>query len=129
MAVHEGRRAELFERLSAMLGQEAARTLGELLPPLGEHVATSGDVAALRADMRSEFSRLRDGTAAEFARLRDETTGEFARVRTEVAATEHRLVAMFERRISDAVTSQTRTLVLSQLGALVAIAALAFGLR
>lgn len=35
----------------------------------------------------------------------------------------------FERRISDAVTTQTRTLVFSQLAALVAIAALAFGLQ
>lgn len=44
-------------------------------------------------------------------------------------ASEQRLSATFERRIADAVTSQTRTLVLSQLTALVAIAALAFGLR
>ncbi len=40
-----------------------------------------------------------------------------------------RITASFERRISDAVTSQTRTLVFSQLGALVVVAALAFGLR
>ena len=40
-----------------------------------------------------------------------------------------RITASFERRISDAVTTQTRTLVFSQLGALVVIAALAFGLR
>lgn len=114
MAVDEERRAELFERLSATLGREAATTLGELLPPRGEHVATSGEVAGLRADA---------------ARHRDEMAAMEHRLRTEMAAMEHRLVAMFERRISDAVTSQTRTLVLSQLGALVAIAALAFGLR
>jgi hypothetical protein len=41
----------------------------------------------------------------------------------------HRLTATFERRIADAVTSQTRTLVFSQLAALVVIAGLAFGLR
>lgn len=40
-----------------------------------------------------------------------------------------RITASFERRISDAVTTQTRTLVFSQLGALVVVAALAFGLR
>ncbi len=44
-------------------------------------------------------------------------------------AMEHRLIGVFERRISDAVTTQTRTLVFSQLGALVVIAALAFALR
>jgi hypothetical protein len=41
----------------------------------------------------------------------------------------HRLTATFERGIADAVTSQTRTLVFSQLAALVVIAGLAFGLR
>jgi hypothetical protein len=39
----------------------------------------------------------------------------------------HRLTATFERGIADAVTSQTRTLVFSQLAALVVIAGLAFG--
>jgi hypothetical protein len=42
---------------------------------------------------------------------------------------EHRLSATFERRFSAAVTTQTRTLVFSQLGAVVVIAGLAFGLQ
>ena len=96
MAVEERRWVELFERLSAALGPEAATTLSELLSPRGDDVATSGDIALLR---------------------------------TEMVAMEHRLGGLFERRISEAVTTQTRTLVLSQLAALVAIAALAFGLR
>ena len=40
-----------------------------------------------------------------------------------------RITAVFERRISEAITTQTRTLVFSQLGALVVIAAVAFGLQ
>lgn len=38
------------------------------------------------------------------------------------------LRATFERRIADAVNTQTRTLVFSQLGALLAMAAIAFGI-
>jgi hypothetical protein len=44
-------------------------------------------------------------------------------------AVEHRLTATFERRVADAIPSQNRTLVFSQLAALVVIAGLAFGLR
>ena len=107
MAVDERRRVELFERLSAALGQEAATTLSELLPPRGGDVATTDDVTYVVTEMRSES----------------------AQIRSEMEAMEHRLVTVFERRISQAVTAQTRTLVVSQLAALVAIAALAFGLR
>jgi RNase H-fold protein (predicted Holliday junction resolvase) len=41
---------------------------------------------------------------------------------------EHRLQAGFERGIREAITAQTRTLVVSQLVAIVTIAGLAFGL-
>jgi hypothetical protein len=41
----------------------------------------------------------------------------------------HELLGAFHRGITQAITSQTRTLVLSQLAALVVIAGLAFGLR
>lgn len=47
----------------------------------------------------------------------------------EMQGTRDQLLGAFERRIADAVNHQTRTLVFSQLGALVVIAALAFGLR
>jgi hypothetical protein len=43
-------------------------------------------------------------------------------------ASEQRLTVSFERGIREAITAQTRTLVLSQLGALVVLAGLAFGL-
>ena len=114
MAVDQRRWIELFERLSAALGPEAATTLSELLPPRGTDVATSGDIAVLRR---------------EFVEQRQSTAAEFAKQRSELMAMEYRLAALFERRISEAVTTQTRTLVFSQLAALLAIAALAFGLR
>jgi hypothetical protein len=42
---------------------------------------------------------------------------------------EHRLTATFERGLREAITIQTRTLVIALLVALVAIAGLAFGMR
>jgi hypothetical protein len=41
----------------------------------------------------------------------------------------HELIGAVDRRIADAVALQTRTLVISQVVALVVIAGLAFGLR
>jgi hypothetical protein len=95
------------------------------------------------AQMDAGFARMDAGFArmdAGFARMetrfaRMETR--FARMETRFGqrlderldATVDRITAAFERRISDAVTTQTRTLVFSQLAALVVIAALAFGLR
>lgn len=81
-------------------GEEAAETLFELVGPPGHEVATRQDVHDLRRDLSHHI----DGV-------------------------EQRLTATVERRIADAVTAQTRTLVFAQLGALVTIAALAFGLR
>jgi hypothetical protein len=46
-----------------------------------------------------------------------------------LAGLEHRLTTAFERGIREAVTTQTMTLVISQLVAVVVIAGLAFGLR
>jgi hypothetical protein len=114
MAVDERRRFELFERLTATLGQEAATTLSELLPPRGGEIATAGDLAHTEVRLTARMDGLEHRLDGVEHRLE---------------AMEHRLTGLFERRISEAVTAQTRTLVLSQLAALVAIAALAFGLR
>ncbi len=110
MAIDERRRIELLDRAAEALGREAATTLNELLPPAGDDPATKADVTDEVGDLRTE---MRHG---------------FEGVRHELEAMEHRLTALFERRISDAVTTQTRTLVFSQLASVVAIAALAFGL-
>lgn len=64
----------------------------------------------------------------ELATKQDLARG-FGRLEHRLEQLEMRIGERFERRIADAVTTQTRTLVLSQLAALVAIAALAFGLR
>lgn len=107
MAVEERRRIALHRHAADSWGEEAADTLLELGVPAGHEPATRADIQALRTDIE----RLDANVAARISALED------------------RLVGTFERRISDAITAQTRALVFSQLGALVVIAALAFGLR
>jgi hypothetical protein len=122
-------RAALVRAAAESWGEEAAATLSELLPPSGDRPATKRDIDGVLAAMNA----MDDRYEARFAQM--ETR--FARMETRFGqrlderldATVDRITAAFERRISDAVTTQTRTLVFSQLAALVVIAALAFGLR
>jgi hypothetical protein len=136
-------RAALVRAAAESWGEEAAATLSELLPPSGDRPATKRDIDGVLAAMNAmddryeaRFAQMDAGFArmdAGFARM----DARFAQVETRIGqrlderldATADRVTAAFERRISDAVTMQTRTLVFSQLAALVVIAALAFGLR
>jgi hypothetical protein len=107
MPVEERRRVALHNQIAAAWGEEAADTLFDLITPAGHELATRADIEDLRREMHVGF------------------TG----VESTLESMEHRLSAGFERRMADAVSMQTRTLVFSQLGALLVIAALAFGLR
>ncbi|MFA9446087.1 hypothetical protein [Egicoccus sp. AB-alg6-2] len=106
----------------------------ELLTPAGQEMATRADLEAGFAAMDARFSAMEQRFAAMDRRM-DER---FAAMDQRFAAMDQRMDerlggmvdrATFERRIGEAVTSQTHNLVLSQLAALVTIAALAFGLR
>jgi hypothetical protein len=107
MPVEERRRAALRQQVTATWGEEAAETLFELMTPAGHELATRQDVAVLQQSMDHRFAVM----------------GE------RLEAMEHRIVGAVERRVADSVTLQTRTLVVSQLGAVVVIAGLGFGLR
>ena len=157
MPVQESDRSALLRAAAQSWGEEAADTLSELLPPSGDRPATQRDIEgvltamnAMDARLTAELRGLREATDARFdamdARF-DAMEGRFGAMDAQLATFGERLdgyghgidaklesvvdriTASFERRISDAVTTQTRTLVFSQLGALVVIAALAFGLR
>lgn len=73
--------------------------------------------------------RLDDRLAGMEQRAEAGTASLDARWQVEAQGLRHELLAVFERRMTDAVTHQTRTLVVSQLVALVVIAGLAFGLQ
>ena len=106
MPVEERRRAQLRDAATASLGEEAANTLMELVTPAGQDPATRADVQGVL-------------TALDAMDQRWEQRSE---------AMEHRLTATFERGLREAITAQTRALVVSLLVSVVAIAGLAFGL-
>ena len=138
MAVDESRRIELFERLSSLVGAEAAHTLFELLPPPGQDVATHDDIVQLQRDLRTEMQALR----GEMGELRGEVHGEISGLRGEMGGLQGQVAALGERidasrneviatmhqEISRALIVQTRTTVFSMMTALAAISALALGL-
>jgi hypothetical protein len=102
MAVDERARHELHGRLDDVLGREEATTLMSLLPPVGwADVATKHDLDSLRIELRAEIGQLGGELRGEIGQLR----GEF-----------HRDLGVL-----------TRTLLISMLTAVIAVAGLAFG--
>jgi hypothetical protein len=130
ITLDERRRIALHRAAAATWGEEVADTLVELVGPPGHEVATRADIdAALREQFAAQDARLDQRFAAQDARWDQKLAERDAHFGQKLETMEHRITAAFERRIGDAVSMQTRTLVFSQLGALIVIAALAFGLR
>jgi hypothetical protein len=99
MALDERARHELFLRLEQALGPESAETLMEMLPPVGwADVATKRDLDALRHQLLADF-------------------------RGELLAQSNAVNARI-----DAINGQMKTLILANFGAVVSMAALAFGI-
>jgi hypothetical protein len=106
MAVDERARHELHGRLVDVLGRQEATTLMSLLPPVGwADVATKHDLESLGRELR-----------AEMAQLRSELLGELGREVGSLRAEFHRDLGVL-----------TRTLVISMLTMVTAVAGLAFG--
>ena len=127
MALDERARHELFLRLEAVLGPEPAGTLMELMPPVGwADVATKRDLDALEQRIDLRFEAMNHKFEAMDHR--------FEAMDHKLEALKHELVAAFRGELLAAVTAQTnvigaqtRTLVLANLGAVLSMAALAFG--
>jgi len=103
MAVDERSRHELYRRLEAVLGPDAATTLIEHLPPVGwADVATKHDLAALEGRMEFRFARVDDRITAATSDLR--------------ASFEHEL------------RKQTTTMMFGLMSVVLTMAALAFAL-
>ncbi len=85
-------RRQLYTVLERHLGQGAAATLMELLPPVGwadvarqsDITALRGEMAELRADLRGEMAELRAELRGEMAELRAETVRLGARIDAQV---------------------------------------------
>ena len=153
MPVEERRRAQLRAAAATSLGQEAADTLMELVTPAGQDPATRGDVEGVltaldhmderwierldamdrRLDhMDERWSERLDAMDQRWTERLDTMDRQLKhmdeRWEQRAEAMEQRLTANFERGLREAITSQTRSLVVALLVAVVAIAGLAFGL-
>jgi len=102
MTIDERSRHALHQRLEQVLGTDEAGTLMEHLPPVGwGDVATRRDLAMVQRDIEM--------------------------LRRDLDATKTYLIGTFRSEIAQAITAQTRTLVLTNLAAVIGAAALAFG--
>ncbi|MFO7777286.1 MAG: hypothetical protein R6V28_02930 [Nitriliruptoraceae bacterium] len=135
MTVEERRRIALHRAAAESWGEEVADTLVELVTPSGHELATRADIRGVLDAMEAmderwdaRFAAAEERWDARFAAAEERSEARFAMSAAEMQAMEHRLQAGFERGIREAITRQTRTLVISQLVAIVAIAGLAFGL-
>ena len=116
----ERARHELFLRLEQLLGAESAGTLMEMLPPVGwADVATKRDLDTLEERMNLRFELVDQ----RFEALEQRLDQRFE-------ASEHKLLAAFRAELlaqSNVISAQTRTLIKANLGTVVSLAALAFG--
>ena len=124
MTVEERRRIALHRAAAATWGEEVADTLVELVAPAGHELATRADIELVLAAMGAMDDRWNERMTA----MEQRWDARQAAAEARAESMEHRLTAAFERGIRAAITAQTRTLVLSQLVAIVVIAGLAFGL-
>ena len=139
MAVEERRRIALHRAAAELWGEEVADTLIELVAPSGQDLATREDIRGVLAAIAAMDERWSEQLTAMDERWSERLTAMDERWSERLTAMEqrwqaemhglrHELLAAFEHGIANAVTHQTRTLVISQLVALVVIAGLAFSL-
>jgi uncharacterized protein (DUF3084 family) len=124
MAIDERQRSQLYERLASAVGEEAAMTMFELLPPPHSDVATTTDIA--RLDQRFEAIDQRfDGIDQRFEAIDqrfeaidqrfDAIDQRFDSLRREleggIDAAKNEVLAAFRGELVGAVAGQTKALV------------------
>ena len=149
MSVHERGRDALVNAAAGTWGEEVAETLSELLPRADQRLATQADVEGVLVMLDAVDARLEGRLDAVEGRLGavevrldavevrlgavEDALADLGRglatLTERIDGIVHRVNADAERRFTDLVTSQTRSLMLSLFGTVVVIAALAFGLR
>ena len=107
MSPNETRRLDLYETLIDRLGDEAAATLMEFLPPGGwENVATKDDLRLVEERLTGKIESGLTGASAERAGLREQIEGGLTGLRGEIAL---------------AMARQTRTVVFTMVGIAITI--------
>jgi hypothetical protein len=133
MAFDEHARHELHLRLVEAIGEEAASTLMSSLPPdRWDHLANKDDLNALRAATRHDIQELRVATQHDIQELRVATQHDMTSMREVLEAridgTKHEVLAALHSEINGALTAQTRTMIFTMAGSLVALAGLAMAM-
>ena len=155
MVVDDRRRLAAFDRLTDAVGEETSRTIFEMLAEVGPGVASDGDVqdvrtqvGALAVECRQEFAEIRqrfaevdqrfeqvdqrfeqvDRRFEQIDRRFEQIDHRFDLLDARFESLEHRLVATFEAGLRQALTSQTRLVILSLLAAFFVVSALALGI-
>lgn len=133
MAISEEARHRMYTRLETVLGAEEAATMMEHLPPVGwadvatrrdldHHAAiTRADLDGLRVVVKADIDGLRTEVKADIDRLRTEMTSEFGAVRSELEIG----LARLDSKVTDKISTQTRTLIVANATMLAGIAGLA----
>jgi phage-related minor tail protein len=142
IAVEDRRRIALHRAAAESWGEEAADTLMDSIAPSGHELATRQDIDGILAAMTAMDERWEenltamdhrwDGRITAMDQRWDERLGAMhqrledldGRWQAEANSLRHELIAAFERGINQAVTKQTRTLVLSQLAVILMVAGL-----
>jgi hypothetical protein len=89
MAIDEGSRHRLYQRLDEVLGSEEATTLMSLLPPAGfnwSELSTKADLEAHRLATKEDLTALRLATRADLQAHRQETKSDLQAHRHETRA-------------------------------------------
>jgi hypothetical protein len=117
MAIDERQRSQLYERLASAVGEEAATTMFELLPPPHSDVATTTDID--RLDQRFEaIDRRFEAIDQRFAAIDQRFAGidqRFDSLQRElegrIDAAKNEVLAAFRGELVGAVAGQTKALV------------------
>ena len=132
--IDERSRHALYLRLEQVLGSDEAGTLMEHLPPVGwADVATRRDLEVLRTELGAEIAGVRTELGAEIATLRSDLgsaiagdRAELGSLRVEMRAMEQSLTGLFRIELAQAISAQTRMLVVTMITLFVAGMSLAF---
>jgi hypothetical protein len=120
MVLDERSRHELYLRLEAVLGPEAATTLMEHLPPVGwADAALKRDLDALEHRLDLRFEALEERLDLRFGAIEE-------RIDLRSEALEHKLMAAFRGELQTALTAMGRQLAITSAGTAGALSALAF---
>ncbi len=121
MTIADTKRFELHQYLRTQMETDMADTLMDHLPPAGwSDLARTGDVSAVRIELKSEIQTVRAELKAEIAELRTELKGEIAELRTELKSD----IAELRAEMLDRFAAQTKWFLVFTLTNVASMAAL-----